>query len=127
MTKLRELYKCDICGNVTEIVNEGAPALVCCNQPMMKLEAKSEDQGQEKHVPVIKDTECCIIVDVGEVSHPMEEKHYIKFIEVLTKNSVLRCELSPGEAPSAKFCIDKSEVIEVREYCTIHGLWKKLS
>jgi superoxide reductase len=124
MTKLRELYKCDICGNVIEIVNEGAPALVCCNQSMVKLESKSEDQGQEKHVPVIKDTECCIEIKVGDIEHPMEENHYIKFIEVLTNDNVLRSELVPGDTPSAKFCVDKSDVIEVREYCTVHGLWK---
>ncbi|MCK5306722.1 MAG: desulfoferrodoxin [Candidatus Omnitrophica bacterium] len=124
MTQLRELYRCDICGNVIEIVSEGAPALVCCNQPMEKLEAKTEDEGGEKHVPVMEEGDGGIRVKIGSVEHPMEEKHYIKFIEVLTKDRVGRVELKPGQAPEADFCMAKSDVLEVREFCTIHGLWK---
>ncbi|MCK5535124.1 desulfoferrodoxin FeS4 iron-binding domain-containing protein, partial [bacterium] len=90
MTKLRELYRCNICGNVVEITHEGAPALVCCNQPMVKLEAKTEDTGSEKHVPVIEEIDGGTTIKVGSIAHPMEEKHYIKFIEVLTKDKVLR-------------------------------------
>ena len=124
MTGLREINKCDICGNVVEILNEGAPALVCCSQPMNKLEAKSLDQGQEKHVPVIEESGSGIKVKVGEVAHPMEDKHYIKMIEVLTASKVLRAEFKPGYAPEADFCVLKEDVIEVREHCTVHGLWK---
>lgn len=124
MTKLRELYHCNICGNVVEITHEGAPALVCCNQPMEKLKAKTEDAGEEKHVPVVEEVDDGIKVKVGTVKHPMEEKHYIKFIEVLTKEKVHRVELKPGQVPEANFCIPKSDLIEVREFCTIHGLWK---
>ena len=124
MTKLRELYKCSICGNVVEVVHSGAPALVCCKQPMEKLEAKAEDVGNEKHVPVIEVSGTGITVKVGSVEHPMEEKHYIKYIEVLTKDQVLRAELEPGQKPSAEFSVRPEDVIEVREYCNIHGLWK---
>ncbi len=124
MTQLREVYRCNICGNVVEITHEGAPSLVCCNQSMVKLEARSEDAGEEKHVPLIEQSDSGIKVTVGAVSHPMEEKHYIKFIEVLTKEKVLRTELEPGQTPQAQYCVSKSEVIEVREFCTIHGLWK---
>jgi superoxide reductase len=124
MTKLRELYKCNVCGNVIEVVHEGATALVCCGEDMERLEAKTEDKGNEKHVPVIVDGECGILVKVGEVEHPMEEKHYIKFIEVLTADKVFRKELNPGEKPEASFCIDKEDVVSVREYCNIHGLWE---
>lgn len=124
MTQLREIYRCEVCGNVIEIVNEGQPALVCCNQPMVKLEAKTEDTGQEKHVPVIEEGDCCIKVKVGSVEHPMEEKHYIKCIEVLTADQVLRAELKPGQKPEAEFCVKKEDVVEVREFCTVHMLWK---
>ncbi|MCK5580461.1 MAG: desulfoferrodoxin [Candidatus Omnitrophica bacterium] len=124
MTQLRELYRCEVCGNVVEVVNEGQPSLVCCNQPMVKLEPKTEDAGGEKHVPVVEEADCCIKVKVGSVEHPMEEKHYIKCIEVLTQDKVMRAELSPGQKPEAEFCVKKSDVIEVREFCTIHGLWK---
>ncbi|MBL7131277.1 MAG: desulfoferrodoxin [Candidatus Omnitrophica bacterium] len=124
MTQLRELYRCEICGNIVEITHEGAPALVCCNQPMVKLEAKTEDAGQEKHVPVVEESDNGIKVKVGSIEHPMEEKHYIKFIEVLTKEKVMHVELKPGQAPEAKCCVPKSDVVEVREFCTIHGLWR---
>ncbi|MDP8299784.1 MAG: desulfoferrodoxin family protein [Candidatus Tantalella remota] len=138
MTVLRELYRCEICGNIVEIANEGAPALVCCGQPMGKMEAKTEDVGGEKHVPVIEETgkatsscdccgeeDVCIKVKVGSVAHPMEDAHYIKFIEVLTKDNVLRAELKPGDAPEAHFCcVSKDDIVEVREFCTVHMLWK---
>jgi superoxide reductase len=134
MTQLRELYRCEICANVVEITHEGAPSLVCCGQPMTKLEAKMQDEGQEKHVPVIEEMDSCpcgcgtegcgIRVQVGSTEHPMEEKHYIKFIEILTKDKVLRAELKPGMKPAAEFCGRKEDIVEVREFCTVHMLWK---
>lgn len=124
MTRLREIYRCEICGNVVEILNEGAPDLHCCGQAMVKLDAKSEDEGQEKHVPVIEETDSGVTVKVGSVEHPMEEKHYIKFIEVLTTDTVLKAELRPGDAPVAEFSVSKDAIKEVREYCTVHMLWK---
>ena len=134
MTKLRELYRCEICGNVVEIAHEGAPTLVCCGQPMNKLEAKTSDEGKEKHVPIIVEkAECscgcsedtCVKVQVGSVEHPTEDKHYIKFIEVLTADKILRAELKPGMAPIAEFCVKKEDIVEIREFCTVHMLWKK--
>ncbi|MDP8259021.1 MAG: desulfoferrodoxin [Candidatus Aadella gelida] len=124
MTGLRDVYKCEVCGHIVEVVNEGAPTLVCCGQEMVKLEAKGQDEGKEKHVPVTEDAECGITIKVGSVEHPMEEKHYIKFIEVLTKDKVLRAELKPGQKPEAGFCVSKEDVVEIREYCTVHDLWK---
>lgn len=124
MTHVRELYECSICGNVVEVVNPGASSLVCCNKPMDKLEAGVKDASLEKHVPVIESIPGGIKVKVGIIAHPMEEKHLIRFIEVLTKGQVLRAELAPNEAPEALFMVDADEVLEVREYCTIHGLWK---
>ncbi len=124
MTKVRELYRCEICGNVIEVVHEGAPSLVCCGEPMGKLAAKTADEGKEKHVPVIEEASAGIKVKVGSVPHPMEEKHYIKFIEILLKDKVMRKELKPGDSPEAKCYGSKSDVIEVREFCTVHGLWK---
>ncbi|MBL7073181.1 MAG: desulfoferrodoxin [Candidatus Omnitrophica bacterium] len=124
MTQLRELYRCDICRNVVEVCHEGAPSLVCCAEPMKKLEAKTgEEEGKEKHVPVIEEVSSGIKVKVGSVAHPMEEEHFIKFIEVLTKDKVKRAELAPGQSPEAQFCVKKDDVMEVREFCTVHGLW----
>jgi len=125
MTKLREIYYCEKCGNVVEILNEGVPALVCCGVPMVKLEAKTEDASTEKHVPYLEETENGILVKVGQnQEHPMLEKHYIKFIEVQTKDKVFKAELKPGDKPQAEFPVKKVEVIEVREWCNLHGLWK---
>ena len=124
MTNLRELYVCSICGNVIEVVNTGASALVCCNKPMDKLEAAAKDASLEKHVPVVESVDGGIKVKVGSVSHPMEKKHYIVFIEVSTKDQVLRAELAPNQAPEASFSIKSGDVVEVREYCNVHGLWK---
>jgi superoxide reductase len=124
MTNLRELYVCSICGNVIEVVKTGASSLVCCNKPMDKLEAGTQDASLEKHVPVVETFDGGIKVKVGSVAHPMEDKHYIQFIEVLTKDQVLRTELAPGQAPEASFLVNSDDVVEVREYCNIHGLWK---
>ena len=124
MTRVRQIYRCNVCGNVVEVLNEGAPDLTCCGQLMDKLDAKTEDEGQEKHVPVIEETGSGIIVKVGSVEHPMEEKHYIKFIEVVTNNKVFRAELNPGDKPEAHFCVAKDDIVEVREFCTVHMLWK---
>jgi len=124
MTQLRELYHCEICGNIVEVLHEGAPSLVCCGKPMIKLEAKTGDKGQEKHVPLIEKTDSSIKVKVGSIEHPMEDGHYIKFIEILLKDEIMRKELKPGGIPEAKFCALKSDVIEAREFCTVHGLWK---
>lgn len=124
MTNLNDLYKCNICGHVIEILQTGSLTLTCCSQPMEKLEAKTEDTGKEKHVPVIEATETGILVKVGSVEHPMEEKHSIRFIEVLTKDKVFRALLKPGQKPAAEFAVDRDAVVEVREYCNLHGLWK---
>lgn len=123
MTKLRELYKCNICGNVVEIAHAGATALVCCGEAMDKLEATTEDKGREKHLPVVTETDSGIRVEVGSVHHPMEEKHYIQFIEVLTDDKIHRKELDGAETPAAEFAVAKKDVQEVRSYCNIHGLW----
>ena len=125
MTQLRDIYYCEKCGNVIEILNEGAPALVCCKEPMIKLEEKNEDSSVEKHVPFIEEVEDGVLVKVGQnTAHPMLEKHYIKFIEILTANGVYRKELNAGDEPQAKFQFKKSEIIKAREWCNLHGLWK---
>lgn len=124
MTKLNGVYKCNICGNIVEILHEGAESLVCCGQPMQLLTEKKEDQGKEKHLPVIKIKEGKIFVKVGEIPHPMEKEHYIEFIEIISNGKVYKKFLKPGDKPAAEFCI-KSKEITVREYCNIHGLWRK--
>ena len=125
MTQLREIYYCEKCGNVVEILNEGAPALVCCGVPMEKLVAKTEDASTEKHVPYMEEKDGGILVKVGQnQAHPMLENHFIKFIEVQTNSNVYRKELKPDVEPEAFFPVKKEDVVEIREWCNLHGLWK---
>jgi len=123
VTEQKQIYKCNICGNVVEVLHTGVGQLVCCGQPMELLEEKTEDVGQEKHVPVIERTDAGVKVKVGSVPHPMEEKHYIKWIEIIADGRECKKFLKPGDEPEAEFEI-KAEKIEAGEYCNIHGLWK---
>jgi len=123
MTELNQIYKCNICGNIVEVLHAGAGTLVCCGQPMELLKEKTEDIGKEKHVPVIEKTVSGVKVLVGSVPHPMEDKHYIEFIEIIADGKVCRKYLKPGDKPEAEF-ETKAVNISAREYCNIHGLWK---
>ena len=124
MTKLREIYKCEICGNVVEVLHTGVGKLVCCGQPMKLMEEKSEDSSIEKHVPYIEKTEKGIVVKVGQnEEHPMTNEHYIEWIQVIADDISHRKFLKPGDKPRAEFEV-KADEIEAREYCNIHGLWK---
>lgn len=123
MTQLNQIYKCNICGNIVEVLHTGVGELVCCGQPMELLIGKTKDVGQEKHVPVIEKTETGIKVRVGSIPHPMEKEHYIEWIEIIADDRVYKKFLKPGDKPEAEFEIDV-EKIEAREYCNIHGLWK---
>jgi superoxide reductase len=123
MTKKMQVFKCEVCGNIVLILHEGAGQLVCCNQPMKLMEENTVDAAQEKHVPVIEKTADGFKVSVGSVAHPMEEKHYIEWIELTADGQVYRQFLKPGEKPEAFFKVDARDVT-AREYCNLHGLWK---
>lgn len=123
MAKQYEIYKCDVCGNIIEILHGGDGELVCCEQPMKLLEEQTEEQGKEKHVPVIEKTDKGIKVKIGSIPHPMEEKHYIEWIQVITDQGSCKKFLHPGDAPEAEF-EDVTGLQKVREYCNVHSLWK---
>jgi len=124
MTKLREIYKCEVCGNIVEVLHAGVGELVCCGQPMKLMEEKSEESSIEKHVPYIEKTEKGIVVKVGQnEEHPMVKEHYIEWIQVIADGVSYRKFLKPGDKPRAEFEV-KADEIEAREYCNIHGLWK---
>ncbi len=124
MTEVKEIYKCEICGNIVEVLHNGIGALVCCGEPMKLMDEKTEDASTEKHVPYIEKTENGVIVKVGQnQDHPMEEKHYIEWIQVIADGKAYRKFLKPSDKPQAEFEI-KADEIEAREYCNIHGLWK---
>jgi superoxide reductase len=122
MTKKLEIYKCNICGNIVEVLHDGMGELVCCGEPMELLKAKTKDEGQEKHMPVMEKKAGKILVKVGSVPHPMEEKHHIEWIEVLADGKAYRVFLKPGGKPEAEFEIT-AQTITAREHCNIHGLW----
>ena len=118
-----EIYKCEACGNIVEVIHPGDGELVCCGKPMEQMKENTVDAAKEKHVPVIEKTAEGITVKVGSVAHPMEDKHYIEWIEIIADGRAYRQFLNPGDAPEATFCI-KAESITAREYCNVHGLWK---
>jgi len=123
MTVRLQVYKCEVCGNIVEMLHEGVGELVCCNQPMNLQEENTVDAAQEKHVPVVERTAEGVKVTVGSVPHPMEEKHYIEWVELLADGKAYRQFLKPGEAPEAVFKVEATEVA-AREYCNLHGLWR---
>ncbi len=123
MAEKLQVYKCMTCGNIVEVLYGGDGELVCCGEPMKKLLAKTADEGKEKHVPVIEKVDDGIKVKVGSVPHPMEEKHYIEWIEILADGRAYRQFLNPGDAPEAQFCVEAGAVT-AQEHCNIHGLWK---
>ncbi len=118
-----EVYKCEVCGNIVLVLHVGGGELVCCGKPMIQLQEKTEDQGKEKHVPVIEKKGKGILVKIGSVPHPMEEKHYIEWIAVQKDGAEFRKFLKPGEKPEAEFPVSP-EGVTAREFCNVHGLWK---
>jgi len=123
MAQKLEIYKCEICGNMVEILHAGRGELVCCGKPMKLFKENTVDAAKEKHVPVLEKSADGVKVKVGSVAHPMEDKHYIEWVELLVDGKAYRQFLNPGEAPEALFDI-KADNVEAREYCNLHGLWK---
>ncbi len=123
MAKNLEIYKCEVCGNMVEVVHGGAGELVCCGQPMKLQGENTTDAAKEKHVPVIEKVPGGVKVKVGSIAHPMEEKHYIEWIELIADGRASRQFLAPGLAPEAIFPVEAAQ-ITARAYCNLHGLWK---
>ncbi|MGA7563484.1 MAG: desulfoferrodoxin [Desulfobaccales bacterium] len=123
MTEKLQVYKCQICGNIVSMLHSGDGALVCCGEPMKLMLENTVDAAKEKHVPVIEKTAAGFKIKVGSVAHPMEQSHYIEWIEVIADGKSYRQFLNPGEAPEATFAIEANNVV-AREYCNLHGLWK---
>ncbi|MGZ7095985.1 MAG: desulfoferrodoxin [Methanobacterium sp.] len=125
MSEEKQIYRCNICGNIVEVLHLGVGKLVCCDNEMQLLEERTEGIGQEKHVPVLEQTENGVKVKVGAMEHPMEENHCIEWVELVTDNGIYRKVFKPGDKSEAEFKIDLEDVNEVRarEYCSVHGLW----
>lgn len=123
MTERMQVYKCEVCGNIVMVMHAGKGQLVCCNKPMKLMKENTVDAAKEKHVPVIEKTDKGYKVKVGSVSHPMEEKHYIEWIELVVDGRSFIQFLRPGDSPEAEFEIS-AESVSARAYCNLHGLWK---
>ena len=122
MTKILEIYKCNVCGNIIEVIHTGEGKLVCCGKTMELQNPKTQDEGSEKHVPAIEKIDSATLIKVGEIPHPMEENHFIEWIEVEKNGRAIRKFLKPGEEPKAEFCMKRE--VNAKIYCNIHGLWK---
>lgn len=123
MRKIYEVYKCEVCGNIVEVKHGGMGQLVCCGQEMVLLSENTTDAAVEKHVPVVERVDGGYKITVGEVEHPMLEKHYIEWIELVTKDKIYTKYLSPDEKPVVVFMTDAKDVY-ARAYCNLHGHWK---
>ena len=124
MAKRYEVYKCEVCENIVEVLQGGVGELICCKKPMILLEEHTEDSGYEKHVPVVEKDGDEIKVKVGSVPHPMEDTHFIEFIEILSDGIVVgSARLNPSDKPEAEFCLEKTNGITARALCNIHGVW----
>jgi len=124
MTEMLQIYKCEVCGNVVEMIHTGVGELVCCGKNMLLMTEQTADFKTEKHVPVVEGSETGTHVVVGSTLHPMEEKHHIEWVEVIMADgSAVRKFLKLGMQPEADFC-EKPDGATVREYCNVHGLWK---
>lgn len=124
MAEKLEIYKCEICGNIVEVLHGGKGQLVCCGEPMKLMEEKITEAGNEKHLPVFEKEDTGVKVKIGSIPHPMEEKHHIEWIEVITKDDRTHMKfLSPDDAPEATFEISYEHINSIREHCNIHGLW----
>jgi superoxide reductase len=123
MIQRMQVYKCTRCENIVEVLHEGAGELVCCGEPMRLVTENTVDAAREKHVPVITRTAQGTKVTVGSVPHPMEEKHFIEWVELIDGGKVYRQFLKPGMPPEALFEVTPASP-QAREYCNLHGLWK---
>ena len=123
MTKQRQIYKCEICGNIIEVLHEGEGTLVCCGKPMVLQKENTVDASQEKHIPIIEKDKEGVIIRIGSIEHPMSPDHYIEWIEISTEKGTAKKFLNPGDKPEAKFPV-KAKNIKARAYCNLHCLWK---
>jgi superoxide reductase len=124
MLEKGQIFRCNTCGNMFELIHVGGGASTCCETEMELLSDAPKDVGAEKHIPIIEKTDSGVKVKVGKVAHPMEEKHYIAWIEIITDNGTQRAFLKPGMAPEAEFLVNDITNLKAKEYCIIHGLWR---
>lgn len=122
MAQFNGIYKCSICGNIVQINHSGGGTLICCGQPMELLQSNKVDASLEKHVPVIEKINGGYLIKIGSEPHPMEDAHYIEWIEIIADGRSYKKFLQPGQTPQAEFILEANQ-IEARAYCNLHGVW----
>ena len=123
MTERLQVYKCELCGNIVQVVHASGGQLVCCGHPMTLMVENTVDAATEKHQPVITEIDGGVRVSVGSVAHPMADEHFIEWIELIAGDVVYREHLDPGDAPEATFAAPADGAV-ARAYCNLHGHWK---
>ena len=123
MTNLKEIYKCNLCGNIIDVSHAAGGTLVCCGQDMTLIKENTEEASTEKHIPIIEKTKNNTIIKVGSINHPMDDNHYIEWIEAEIDNQQIRQYLNPGEAPQMTINHNDIIITKASAYCNIHGLW----
>jgi len=121
---IKEIYRCDVCGNLVEVLTVGGGELICCGQPMILLKGNDVDASVEKHVPVIEEIEGGYQIKVGQEDHPMTDAHFIEWISIETKKKLYRKFLKPHDKPVAKFKTN-CKILKASCYCNLHSLWIK--
>ncbi len=118
-----DIYKCDKYGIIAQIMTTGAGKLVCCETSMDKMIENTTDAAKEKHIPVVEKIGNRLEVKVGSVNHPMNEDHFIQWVEVVGNEESFLKFLSYTDKPEAVFDLECDEFY-VRAYCNLHGLWR---
>lgn len=119
-----KFFRCKHCGNVVVKFVDSGVTPFCCGTPMSVIHPATEDEGQEKHLPVVERIdERTLEVKVGAVPHPMLKEHHIQFVTLETERGIQTLWLDPGDHPKAIFCCS-SKPVAVYEFCNVHGLWK---
>ncbi len=119
-----KILRCNSCGNIIEMIQENNTKIICCGTEMQILEEKQNNEGTEKHIPIVKQKEDKTIIQIGEVLHPMSKEHQIEWLEIITKDKVIRKNFEYTEEPTIEIN-NKEEIIMLRAYCNKHGLWTK--
>lgn len=139
-------FKCPICGNLIQVIQDSGSPLVCCGREMEELIPSTSDdyfaaelnsqqdnvkdavllKTLEKHIPIVSSSpeDGSLHVKVGSREHPMSPSHYISFIYVETEHGGQRQDLSPYNAPEADFTFTEDPPVAIYAYCNVHGLYK---
>ena len=141
-----KFFICEVCGHIEfNVLADKCP--VCGaekdkfkqNDNIFKESKEKSPEAEVKHVPEIIVNKMCAVISegncvdviaiVGKVIHPMEEKHYIRFIDGYQDDKFIgRFELTPLNLyPATCFHLKKGAgKVTIVENCTIHGYWMSI-